>query len=484
MAEGPNDDTNTCSICWEGYTTPKMLKCRHTFCLPCLEGFQKKSEDKEIINCPLCRQKHRITDGNLDKLLDNYFVTSKPREPLEKFCCSLCFEEAILKACSHCELKLCLPCKLSHRLALKLSDEKYELSSDSESDVIEEPDDVDLSDDAMLPGHLAFTSHMIKTKPNATLMSSFKVSSVMSAPECGQDILVSTIHSVGNGLCEVITDLGPECVLVDSKGVEMQREFFDNGITDVVDIGVETKIFSNFHLSMLLKVEKGKGVRLFSRTGKIQPTAVCQLGNGEIACVGPHVNLRDESRNSDSDNAMGELQFYDKHGQLSKKITGNIYNKTFFKYPIGMSFCKMNCSLCISDTNCVYIFRQDGELLYRYTGSNSVSNDRDMGISIQMPFHPRPICHDEAGNIFVGNVVDQTIHILNSDGVFQGYLATRCKTGFGNPSTLRFDSENRLWIGDSKDGTIRVFEITSYNNLFHEGRSPISLPGPIRLCLT
>lgn len=64
----------------------------------------------------------------------------------------------------------------------------------------------------------------------------------------------------------------------------------------------------------------------------------------------------------------------------------------------------------------------------------------------------------------MGNRADHAIHILSPIGQFLGYLASRCDIGFGSPFALMFDSEHRLWVGDSKDGKIRVFEITSYKN--------------------
>lgn len=155
--------------------------------------------------------------------------------------------------------------KSSHKLALKLSNDKYEISSDFESD---EDDDRDLSDDALLPFHLTLSGQSIKTKFNATLQSSFSIKPMSFSPEDGQDIFVSTIHETDSGIFNIITCFGPECVLVDKKGNELDRRFYDEGISGITDLGKKQKqkIISNFQMSMLLKVEEGGDVQLFTKT--------------------------------------------------------------------------------------------------------------------------------------------------------------------------------------------------------------------------
>lgn len=462
MAELDEDD-RTCSICFEEFLVPKILNCRHTFCQPCLKSYLKKSDETEKITCPLCRQKQSLVGKNLDQLLDNYFVTQKPPEPNEKLCCFICFEETELKSCSHCDLKLCPNCKASHRLALKLSDDKYQVSSDSESDVTTADfDDADVTDDAIIPFHLNLSGQFIKTKFNVILLSSFQVLSLVSPPQDDQNNFVSTIHAADNGLCDIITHLGPESILVDSSGEELQREFFDKGISDITDIGIGKKVISNFNLSLLLEVEKGKGVQLFSQTGKVQPTALCQLDDGQIVCVGPH-RKSDHMTESKEKCNTGAMQFYDKYGQLSKEITGSATDG-YFSYPLGMSLNKRNHTICVTDRDrrCVYIFREDGTLTHRYTGGSESS--RGLLLFDPCVFAPHPICHDNACNIIVGNQADGSVHVLDPVGQFLGYIVTRDKLGLGMVSALCFDSEGRLWIGDQKDGMIRVLEITSYNN--------------------
>lgn len=173
---------------------------------------------------------------------------------------------------------------------------------------------------------------------------------------------------------------------------------------------------------------------------------------------------------------MGALHFYDRRGNFLKKISRN-YDESYLRKLTGMSHCNLNDTICVSDNakKCLYIFDSEGELLNKYTGGTF---ERSAFFNQFFVFVPGSVCHSGGGDIFVVNRSDHIIHILNRIGGFLGYLASTCDISFGSPFALMFDSEHRLWVGDSKDGKIRVFEITSYKNFINESPSSPSFPGP------
>uniref|UniRef100_UPI0037E93CB8 uncharacterized protein n=1 Tax=Semicossyphus pulcher TaxID=241346 RepID=UPI0037E93CB8 len=69
-----------CSICFSQFNNvfrcPKMLQCKHTFCLECLARINVKSAQPNAIQCPLCRSFTPLPDLGLPKLATDSDVLS------------------------------------------------------------------------------------------------------------------------------------------------------------------------------------------------------------------------------------------------------------------------------------------------------------------------------------------------------------------------------------------------------------------------
>ena len=59
-----------CPICFQQMSEPKMLPCRHTFCLTCL----KKMAAMKKIQCALCQRKHELPKNGVKGLSRNETV--------------------------------------------------------------------------------------------------------------------------------------------------------------------------------------------------------------------------------------------------------------------------------------------------------------------------------------------------------------------------------------------------------------------------
>jgi tripartite motif-containing protein 2/3 len=55
---------NECPICFEQIQQPKVLPCNHKFCLHCLRKIA--CTEKNILNCPLCRNEHKLPSGGTE----------------------------------------------------------------------------------------------------------------------------------------------------------------------------------------------------------------------------------------------------------------------------------------------------------------------------------------------------------------------------------------------------------------------------------
>ncbi|KAA0716827.1 putative E3 ubiquitin-protein ligase RNF183 [Triplophysa tibetana] len=78
------DDEETpdleCVVCFcqfnNVFNTPKVLQCKHTFCLECLARMNVKSPQPNTIQCPLCRAYTPLPDLGLPKLANDSTVLS------------------------------------------------------------------------------------------------------------------------------------------------------------------------------------------------------------------------------------------------------------------------------------------------------------------------------------------------------------------------------------------------------------------------
>ncbi|XP_029367103.1 RING finger protein 225 [Echeneis naucrates] len=69
-----------CAICFSQFNNvfrcPKMLHCKHTFCLECLARMNVKSAEPNAIQCPLCRSLTPLPTLGLPKLTTDFDVLS------------------------------------------------------------------------------------------------------------------------------------------------------------------------------------------------------------------------------------------------------------------------------------------------------------------------------------------------------------------------------------------------------------------------
>lgn len=119
-----------CPICFEQFTNPKDLPCRHTICLPCLKLYivtqnkGKVSKPCHSFPCPVCRQPVKVSDAHLPKekiaetFPDNQSVISTGSEECGQFC-GPCNEEnkkvLAISWCTVCMDAMCESCTASHK---------------------------------------------------------------------------------------------------------------------------------------------------------------------------------------------------------------------------------------------------------------------------------------------------------------------------------------------------------------------------------
>ncbi|XP_066510858.1 RING finger protein 225 [Hoplias malabaricus] len=77
-----------CAVCFSQFNnvfnTPKMLECKHTFCLECLARMNVKSQQPDSLQCPLCRAFTPLPSLGLPKLATDPKVISYLPEAMQR----------------------------------------------------------------------------------------------------------------------------------------------------------------------------------------------------------------------------------------------------------------------------------------------------------------------------------------------------------------------------------------------------------------
>ncbi|XP_061112336.1 zinc-binding protein A33-like isoform X2 [Conger conger] len=113
----PEEELICCSVCFDIFKEPVVLKCSHSFCRVCL---QQCWEEKSSRECPICRRKASMEDPPVNlalrSIVESYLKQKTDRETAHKSeaRCSL-HGEKLLLFCKHDKETLCLVCQTSKK---------------------------------------------------------------------------------------------------------------------------------------------------------------------------------------------------------------------------------------------------------------------------------------------------------------------------------------------------------------------------------
>jgi len=110
-----------CSICTEVFTDPRLLTCRHTFCLHCLQRCAEGKRCGDAVACPICRQESVVPAGGMADLernrdMDRLVETSRRVESRLKeglYHCEKHAGKPVMLYCQTCSCLVCSTCIVS-----------------------------------------------------------------------------------------------------------------------------------------------------------------------------------------------------------------------------------------------------------------------------------------------------------------------------------------------------------------------------------
>ncbi|KAI0221556.1 hypothetical protein LSAT2_027126 [Lamellibrachia satsuma] len=134
-------DLITCLICFEPFTSPKMLQCGHTFCEGCLQSFYDANQETRLphskkLCCPTCREETPFpgngiaalrNDFRVHKMKDVFGRMTARNTPSENVCDPCRAHEKIVIAkgyCSRCRVNYCGECLRKHNRSQLFKDHK------------------------------------------------------------------------------------------------------------------------------------------------------------------------------------------------------------------------------------------------------------------------------------------------------------------------------------------------------------------------
>ncbi|KAJ8268510.1 hypothetical protein COCON_G00136820 [Conger conger] len=113
----PEKELICCSVCFDIFKEPVLLKCSHSFCRVCL---QQCWEEKSSRECPICRRKAPMDSPPINlalrSIVESYLKQKTDRETAHKSeaRCSL-HGEKLLLFCKHDKETLCIVCHTSKK---------------------------------------------------------------------------------------------------------------------------------------------------------------------------------------------------------------------------------------------------------------------------------------------------------------------------------------------------------------------------------
>lgn len=287
---------------------------------------------------------------------------------------------------------------------------------------------------------------------------------MQNSAEEDQNPPIYTIIPQGNNRFLTIINIGPEAVVYEPDGTEIDRFIFNCSISDMIETINHHILFVNPKDPFVLEFNAQNRITIFAQCKGCRPITLAPFQDGRIAVAGFTIPVEDKKEENEVERA-GMLIVYDKNGQMIRELTEGP-DGPILRFPVCLSISSFNNNICIADqdSRCVIITDDNCNLIRRYDAGRTFGEFRFLWNPTE--FVPLAVCNDPDGNFIVANTTDGLLHFLDPNGTFLGYILTRDAEGFGHPAGIMMDDKNRIWLGDRLDGKIRIYEISSYKNSF------------------
>lgn len=438
------DAHRPCPICFEkAYKTPKLLPCCHTFCLPCLKDHLRNTNSDDILVCPMCRANIHIPEGGVKELQENYFVIA-----VKTSNCDICREYNGERLCNDCDKTICMFCQKGHRCKKYVSEHRrhvnpFSFFSDSTDSSDTDSDSSSNISDASIPWSFnrpprPWTKMLLNECVKFSLGDKRPLSIVTVSPTEAWILNVDSDENMSVALFDLqgtIKQSIPLGFLCIGLAVEESNSLL---VTTTDETIVQRFIGSESTVIVPPSIFHPLGIALFS--------------NGDIIIAG-------FEKNNVAESEIGCVKIFSSAGNA-------ISNFTTGCDIIPMRVCVLGndlIALTYPDNHFIDIRSKNGKIIGKYNGNNYDEDDVD--------FTPVSLCIGRYccnPVIYISDRYGDTIHVISFSGDFIG-LALRSQIrgngDLGQPGPICFDSSGKLWVGQTGDNVVSIYDIYKYSNV-------------------
>ena len=444
------DDENICSVCWDTFKFPKLLPCKHTFCLPCLHEFLEGLKDKSNLVCPLCREPCYVPEKGFSDFPTNYFV---PVEEIAKHC-QECKKSFVSKVCFTCNTFLCMKCDVTHSHIKKTPEGEEE--------------DSEIGSDASLPFHLRM---LMKTEFLYKEISMFMAE--FPSTVNGRKNILSMTFSRNGGIYVTIPHYNT-LLKYNKKGNVTDRIHLVAESATVLETSYDMLLITHHSLHTTVFYTNdipGFKYAPFAKTPKFHPIGLSELRNRNIVIGGPTHLCGSKCKYMYDDcefakNSPGLLHVFSPEGDFRYEISAIL----IFPTHIASSSKADTIAVCDTHLKNVIILNYQGKVQSLYKGWGRLH----LALFPEAEtFIPTSVCSTSDGNYVIADACHNCLHVLSPYGKFIGIL--RCENGdaISNTSALCVDSEDNIWAGHHIQGTISVLRPSRFINVFNQFQLPL-----------
>ncbi|XP_063419892.1 uncharacterized protein LOC134705051 [Mytilus trossulus] len=434
------DESDTCPICLEIFTSPKILDCRHTFCLNCLKGYSDEIGPKQHkLYCPLCRTEFKIPNDGLSHLVTNYFVGISESD---KYCLKCKNHLKVSGSCKVCGLSLCMVCFEKHFHSSP--DEDYH---DNGSEI--------------LLSRVDFSSSFLQRVGNLKTIDYYKLEThfVVESPPENDSHIIYSIRLASSGDLLVVPSGVPFILLMNQYGKTINKIPTPHQCVGIYETN-GGDLIGTFPFKRTILSYKFGVWSAFITCPDYFPVDIVQLTNGNLLTCGQKLHMTFPGF------GQGCLQLYSTIGELLRTVDREF---GVFDFPHKIAYDKEHGVIAIADhkNHSVIILQEnDGPYVIYKGGNKTVTQMSTSSVQTerQICFRASGICSSSDGN-FIVCTPEGHLHIINKFGELVALGTTDCEDSFGLfVPDIALDNHGVIWCSDSYYGTIKTFKLEKFAN--------------------